>query len=79
MFCTSENIPSPNHSTLRMPRGEDLPFQGITNPGHKGNPCTLPHTSSPVRKPLPSCRREFYMNSVIIQLRRDLLMMVCTW
>lgn len=71
-FHTSENIPSPNHSTLRMPVGEDFTFQGITNPGHQGNPSTFPHTSSPVRKPFPSCRGEFYMNQMLTQLYCDL-------
>lgn len=71
-FHTSENIPSPNHSTLLMPRGGDLVFQGITNPGHQENPFTFPHTSSPVRKPRPSCRRQFYINSPFIQLCCDL-------
>lgn len=62
-----ENVPSPNHSTLRMPAGEDLLFQGITKPGHQENPCTFPHTSSPVRKPLPSCRRRCDLNGVFFQ------------
>lgn len=67
---TSENMPSPNHSTLRMPAGEDVVFQGITSPGQRGNPCTVPHTSSPVRKPLPSCRGECERQGAFLQRRR---------
>ncbi|TNN73298.1 hypothetical protein EYF80_016461 [Liparis tanakae] len=44
---TSENIPSPNHSTRRIPWGADLVFHAITIPGHQEKPFTFPHTSSP--------------------------------
>lgn len=57
VILTSENIPSPNHSTLRIPTGAHLVFHGTTIPGHQLNPLTLPHTSTPVRNPLPSCSK----------------------
>jgi len=54
---TSENIPSPNHSTRRFPGGTHLLFQAMTKPGHAEKPFSFPHTISPAGKPFPSCRR----------------------
>jgi hypothetical protein len=54
---TSENMPSPNHSTRRMDTGGVLlDFQSTTTPGHQEKLFTFPHTSSPVGKPFPSYR-----------------------
>lgn len=54
---TSENMPSPNHSTRRLDTGGALlDFQSTTSPGHQEKPFTFPHTSSPVGKPFPSYR-----------------------
>lgn len=56
---TSENLPSPNHCSHLMPCVAcrlPVALQVTTMPGHQENPLILPQTSSPMPKPLLSCR-----------------------
>lgn len=60
-LLTSENLPSPNHWSQRMPwLACRLPVarQVTTIPGHQENPLIFPHTSSPIPKPLLSWMKE---------------------
>jgi len=55
---TTENLPSPNHITQRVPSAARLRpviHQDTMRPGHHEKPRSLPHTSSPMPKPRPSC------------------------
>lgn len=57
LFVTSENFPSPNHCSQRMPWDACLfpvALQGTTIPGHQEKPFILPQTNSPIPKPLLS-------------------------
>lgn len=54
---TTENLPSPNHITQRVPSAARLRpviHQDTMRPGHQEKPRSLPHTSSPMPKPRPS-------------------------
>lgn len=58
---TSENLPSPNHCSHLMPwLACRLPVARhvTTMPGHQEKPLILPHTSSPIPKPLLSWMEE---------------------
>lgn len=58
---TTENLPSPNHITQRVPSAARLRpviHQDTMRPGHQEKPRSLPHTSSPIPKPRPSWDRE---------------------
>lgn len=54
---TTENLPSPNHMTQRVPSAARLRpviHQDTMRPGHQEKPRSFPHTSSPMPKPRPS-------------------------
>lgn len=54
---TTENFPSPNHITQRVPsaaRLRPLIHQETIRPGHQEKPRSFPKTRVPMLKPLPS-------------------------
>lgn len=61
LLLTTENLPSPNHMTQRVPsaaRLRPLIHQETILPGHHEKPRSFPNTSVPMPKPRPSCREE---------------------
>lgn len=57
---TSENLPSPNHCTHRMPGIAwrlEVAFQDTTMAGHQENPLIFPHTRSPIPNSLSSWKK----------------------
>lgn len=55
---TTENFPSPNHMTHRVPSAALLRpviHQDTMRPGHQEKPRSFPQASSPMPKPRPSC------------------------
>lgn len=61
LLLTTENLPSPNHMTQRVPSAallRPLIHQETILPGHHEKPRSFPNTSVPMPKPRPSCREE---------------------
>lgn len=59
-LLTTENFPSPNHITQRVPsaaRLRPLIHQETMRPGHQEKPRSFPKTRVPMPKPRPSCQR----------------------
>ncbi len=56
-WLTTENLPSPNHMTQRVPSAARLRLainHDTIRPGHQENPRSFPQTRSPIPNPWPS-------------------------
>lgn len=62
---TTENLPSPNHMTQRVPSAARLRLvihHDTMRPGHQENPRSFPQTSSPIPNPRPSWNTQRHRN-----------------
>src|SRR4029434_7869800 len=70
---TTENFPSPNHMTQRVPSAARLRpaiHQDNTLPGHPDKARSFPHTSSPMPNPQLSCNTRQH-NTTLINIHKD--------